>query len=563
MISVSGKNWEETKINKRILDKIKIENNFSEIEAKIIVSRNFDHEEIYSINNQLKISNPFYNVDDFSKCFQTLNNVMFNKGKILIIGDYDVDGSVATALMIKFLKNLNYPFDFYIPDRVKDGYGASLKLIKNLVKSKPNLIIMLDCGSNSNDSVDYLNDSKIDTIIIDHHDIYQPYPNTENLINPKKKCTYNLFNYLCSTTLTYFFIDFCFKKKKITNNFSTNLIYVLLATVCDVMPLRKLNRTIAIDVLNNFDINKNNIFKQIYKISNKKNLLNINDLGFLFGPILNSTGRISNSSKATKLLITNNEEEQNKLIDELILLNQKRKNIEDKIINDIDLNKINKNENEVIVLNLNNINEGLIGIIAARIKEYFNKPTIIFTKTGNISKGSARSTDNFNIGKYIKLAIDKKIILSGGGHSLAAGVTIENDKINIFSKFINSQYNLIYKTYNLKQFISKISLSSVNLNFFNSINKLAPFGSGNHNPLFLIENLKVFKTSIIKNKYINCVLKSLNGKSINSISFNLFDSRISEILLNYKKEIKIIGQINQNLWNNKKTLQINIVDVII
>lgn len=563
MISVSGKNWEETKINKRILDKIKIENNFSEIEAKIIVSRNFDHEEIYSINNQLKISNPFYNVDDFSKCFQTLNNVMFNKGKILIIGDYDVDGSVATALMIKFLKNLNYPYDFYIPDRVKDGYGASLKLIKNLVKSKPNLIIMLDCGSNSNDSVDYLNDSKIDTIIIDHHDIYQPYPNTENLINPKKKCTYNLFNYLCSTTLTYFFIDFCFKKKKITNNFSTNLIYVLLATVCDVMPLRKLNRTIAIDVLNNFDINKNNIFKQIYKISNKKNLLNINDLGFLFGPILNSTGRISNSSKATKLLITNNEEEQNKLIDELILLNQKRKNIEDKIINDIDLNKINKNENEVIVLNLNNINEGLIGIIAARIKEYFNKPTIIFTKTGNISKGSARSTDNFNIGKYIKLAIDKKIILSGGGHSLAAGVTIENDKINIFSKFINSQYNLIYKTYNLKQFISKISLSSVNLNFFNSINKLAPFGSGNHNPLFLIENLKVFKTSIIKNKYINCVLKSLNGKSINSISFNLFDSRISEILLNYKKEIKIIGQINQNLWNNKKTLQINIVDVII
>ena len=341
------------------------------------------------------------------------------------------------------------------------------------------------------------------------------------------------------------------------------MIYVLLATVCDVMPLRKLNRTIAIDVLKNFDINKNNIFKQIYKISNKKNLLNINDLGFLFGPILNSTGRISDSSKAAKLLITNNEEEQNKLIDELILLNQKRKNIEEKIINDIDLNKISKNDDEVIVLNLNNINEGLIGIIAARIKEYFNKPTIIFTKTGNISKGSARSTDNFNIGKYIKLAIDKKIVLSGGGHSLAAGVTIENDKINVFSKFINSQYHLICKTYNFKQFISKISLSSVNLNFFNSINKLAPFGSGNLNPFFLIENLKVLKTSIFKNKYINCVLKSLEGKSINSISFNLLDSRISEILLNYKKEIKIIGQINQNLWNNKKTLQINIVDVII
>jgi len=563
MISVSGKKWEEIKVNKRILDKIKIENNFSDIEAKIIISRNFDQEEIYSINNQLEISNPFLNVHDFSKCFNTLNNVILKKGKILIIGDYDVDGSVATALMIKFLNYLNYPCDFYIPDRVKDGYGASLKLIKNLIKNKPNLIIMLDCGSNSNETVDYLNNIKIDTIIIDHHDIYYPYPKTDNLINPKKKCTYNLFNYLCSTTLTYFFIDFFFREKKIANNFRNNLIYVLLATVCDVMPLRKLNRIIAIDVFKNFDINKNNIFKEIYKITNKKNFLNINDLGFLIGPILNSSGRIGDSSKPTKLLISNNLEEQNKLIDELILLNQKRKKIEEKIISDIDLNKIQRSNDSVIVLNLNNINEGLIGIIASRIKEYFNKPTIIFTKIGNISKGSARSTDNFNIGKYIKLAIDKKIILSGGGHNLAAGVIIENGKINIFSKFLNTQYELMNKTYNFKQFLSKISLRSINLDFFNDINKLAPFGSGNPNPLFLIENLKIIKTMIIKNKYINCVLKSLDGKSINSISFNFLESKISETLLNYKKEIKIIGQINQNLWNSKKNLQINIVDVII
>ena len=563
MISVSGKNWEEFTFNKRIIDKIKIENNFSDVVAKIILSRNFDQSEIYSINNEIEINNPFYNIDDFKKCYQTLNNILSDNGKILIIGDYDVDGNVATALMIKFLEHINYPCDFYIPDRVKDGYGASLKLIKNLVKKKPNLIIMLDCGSNSNESVEYLNNNKIDTIIIDHHEIYQPYPNTQNLINPKKECLYNSFNYLCSSTLTYFFIDFFFKKKNIKSNFNTNLIYVLLATVCDVMPLRKLNRTIAINVLKNFNITKNNIFNQIYKINKKRNLLNINDLGFLFGPILNSSGRIEDSSKATKLLITNDTEKQNKLINELILLNQKRKNIEEKIINSIDLNKIDKMNQEIIILNLNNINEGLIGIIASRIKEYFNKPTVIFTKSGNISKGSARSTDNFNIGKYIKLAIDKKIILSGGGHSLAAGITIKNDKIDIFAKFINSQHKLTYKTNNLKKFISKISLNSVNLNFFDSINKLAPFGSNNVNPFFLIENLKVIKSSIIKNKYINCVLKSLNGKSINSISFNLFDSKITEILLNYKKEIKIIGQINQNLWNNKNNLQINIIDVII
>jgi len=420
MISVSGKHWEEINVKKRLIEKIKSEQNISELIAKLLISRSFDETEIYSIKNNVNLSNPFLNNADFNECFKTLEEIIVNNGKIQIIGDYDVDGIVSTSLIIKLFQFLKYPYSFYIPDRIKDGYGASLNLIKKLTVNKIDLLILLDCGSNSHEAIEYLNKKKIKTIIIDHHEIFKPYPKTKNIINPKKECLYSNYDYFCSSTLTYFFIDYFFKKKKIKKNFDINLIYVLLATVADVMPLRKLNRIIAKKVLVNFDITKNFIFNEIYKTNNKKNILNITDLGFLIAPLFNAAGRIDKAEKVVNLLTTSDDDEKSKIISDLHKLNIKRKNIEEIIMKEIDLYKVNKIKENIIVLLMENINEGIIGIIASKVKEYFNKPCIVFTKSGSNYKGSARSTEDFNIGRYIKLGIDNGIIMTGVGHSLAA-----------------------------------------------------------------------------------------------------------------------------------------------
>ena len=198
MLSVSGKYWEETAINKRLVDKIKFDNNFSEIISKIIISRNFDKSEIYSIRNNILLSNPFLRNKDFINGAVVLNNSIQNDEKILIIGDYDVDGCVSASLWVNFFNQLKKPISYYIPHRVKDGYGAGLNLVKNLIKRKPDLVIMVDCGSNSTESVKFLKSKKIKTIIIDHHEIYKPYPKAECLINPKKECDYKEYNYFCS-----------------------------------------------------------------------------------------------------------------------------------------------------------------------------------------------------------------------------------------------------------------------------------------------------------------------------------------------------------------------------
>ncbi len=436
MISVSGRKWQERKVNLKLVEKIQQEYNFSKILSQLIVSRNFDKEEIFLIDNHLELTNKFNNNQDFIEAIKIIENTIKNKEKICIFGDYDVDGSVATSLLVNFLNFLDHPNYFYIPDRTKDGYGPSKKLFKKLILKKPKLIIMVDCGSTSADAINYLNKNKIRSIIIDHHEVHKPYPKADVIINPKKDNGYLQFDYLCATSLTYFFLELVKKKIHCKFNLRQNLIYVLLATVCDVMPLRKLNRLISKVAFKEFDIKDNFVLKKIYDLNNKKNKINIDDLGFLVGPIFNAGGRLGKSNYAAELLSTDNIDVINKKSLELLLLNNKRKSIETKILNDIDFNELKKNNDDIIIYYDANINEGLIGIIASRLKDYFNKPAFVITKSNNLLKGSARSNDNYNIGRAVKNLLDKKIILSGGGHNMAAGFTLKERNLTNFKKFI-------------------------------------------------------------------------------------------------------------------------------
>jgi single-stranded-DNA-specific exonuclease len=561
MISVSGKNWEENFLNKRIVEKVKLDHDFSDIISKLIISRNFDQLEINTINKKIELTNPFTRKFDFIESNNILNKAIKNNKKIFIIGDYDVDGCVSAALFVNFFKEIKKNVNYYIPNRFKDGYGAGVNLIKKIVKKNPDLIILLDCGSNSYDSIDLLNKKKIKTLIIDHHEINKPYPKSNGLINPKKECDYKEYNYFSAATLSYFFIDFYIKKNKLKIDFTKYLIFVLLSIICDVMPLRKINRIIALKVLDKFHIKKNFLFNKIFDLKKINRPLEINDFGFLIGPLLNSAGRLDNPNKVVDLLTSENPLIIEKIIKDLIKINEKRKKIENDSIKEIDFNKINTSHDNVIVIYDKFFNEGIIGIIASRIKEYFGKPCVVLTKSGKIYKASARSTSNFNIGKYIKHAIDKDIIINGGGHNLAAGFSINLNKIPLFIDFINSMYSKNKITYDYK-YISRLSFSAINSKFYKDIMNLGPFGQNNANPIFLVENTKIIKPKILKDKYISFYIKSNYGKLISGICFDLLESETSKNLLHNKNTMNLIVQIKENLWNNKKNLQLVVLDAI-
>jgi len=562
MISVSGKNWEEIKINQNSVDKLKQDYGFNDTLSRLIISRKFNEEEIASINNNLNLNNVFLNTDDFKRSVQLVLESIKKKEKICILGDYDVDGSAATSLFVKFLDDIKHPYFYYIPDRQKDGYGATKKLFQKLILKDPKLVIMVDCGSTSNEAIDFLNEKKIKSLIIDHHEINKPFPDANSIINPKKNNGYNEYDYLCATTLSYFFLDLLIKKIKCNTIIKDYLIYVLLATVCDVMPIRKLNRLIAINVLNNFDIEKNLLIKTLFELNNKKNKISINDLGYLIGPILNAGGRLGKSEYATEVLSSTNDKIINDKCKDLIKLNEKRKHFEKLILNEINFKKIEENNKDVIIYYNPNINEGLIGIIAARLKEFFNKPAIVITSSNDLLKGSARSVYDYNIGRVIKNLLDEDIIIGGGGHNMAAGFTFSKENLKIFTDYILEDFQ---KNVNLRNntfyYDSEISSNSLKQEFYENLKKIEPFGTGNVLPTFLIKDLTILKSKILNHSHISLILKSKTGVSIKSISFNSINTKMADFLIGYKKNINVIGQISENIWNNKKTLQLTIRDI--
>jgi single-stranded-DNA-specific exonuclease len=564
MISVSGKKWEEKITNKNSIEKLKQDYNFSDILCKLIISKKFDQTELSSIDNNLDLNNVFFKNSDFKKSIELVVNSINNKEIICILGDYDVDGSAATSLFIRFFESIKHPYFYYIPDREKDGYGATKNLFQKLIFKKPQLVIMVDCGSTSNEAINFLNENDIKSLIIDHHEINKPFPNASSIINPKKDTGYIEYDYLCATTLVYFFLDLLSQKIKSKIKISDYLIYVLLATVCDVMPIRKLNRLIAINVHKNFDINKNIAFNKLFNLNNKKNKLTINDLGYLIGPILNAGGRLGKSSYASMLLSSDNLEIVDTMSIELIKLNNKRKEIETLILDEIDFQKIEHENKDIIFYYNPNINEGLIGIIAARLKDYFNKPSIVITTSNAALKGSARSVYNYNIGRVIKNLLDKNIIISGGGHNMAAGFTMKKSNLKNFENFILKDFvNTGISRNNTFLYDAEVSSHAFNIDFYTEIKKLEPFGTGNPTPTFLLKDLKVIKATILNNKHISLILKSKIGFSIKSISFNSVNNKVGEHLLNYKKNLNVLGQINENIWNNKKNLQLTIRDIIL
>jgi single-stranded-DNA-specific exonuclease len=339
---------------------------------------------------------------------------------------------------------------------------------------------------------------------------------------------------------------------------------VSLATVCDVMPLRKINKIIISNTINKFNLKDNLAINTIFDQLKIKKKISIDDLGFLIGPIINSGGRLNYSNYGTELLSS----EDHKIIKDrsykLIKLNNKRKKIEQNLFDEIDFKQIYKKNEDVIIYYKNNLNEGLIGIIASRLKEYFNKPVIVITTSNNILKASARSNQYYNIGYVVKSLIDNNIIDNGGGHSMAAGFTMKKDKLIKLKDFIFKDYLSKNKssTFTFK-YDSEILPTAINNEFNNEISKLSPFGNDNACPLFLIKDLKIIKVNVIEKKHINVILKPKIGRSIKSISFNSFNTQIGDILISYKKHIHVIAQIHENNWNNKRDLQLNIRDILI
>ena len=558
MISISGKEWKEYKIPKRLIDKYSSDFDISENLSKFYITRNFNKEDILikePTDNNLNI---FSKNKDFLSASEMLIDIIRNKQKTLIFGDYDVDGISSITILSSFFRYLNHPFKYVIPDRFIDGYGPNIRLLDQNLDKEIDNIIFLDCGSNSHDVINYLKTNNIRTIIIDHHIINNfDIPKSDILINPVKNKTQINDNNVCTATLTFFLVDLI--NKKMNSKFSLNeyFIFCLISTICDVMPLKGFNRKILTIGFKKLLI-KNKGFKKL--IGNLKNKLSYQDIGFRIGPLINSAGRMAKANDVVELFLTQDDKKINNLINKINNNNLTRKKIEHKNLDLIDTKKYS-NKNVIFIFN-KEFHEGIIGIIAAKLSQIFSKPCFIVTESKDLLKCSIRSKNNIKINKTINKLIENKLIISGGGHDEAGGFSAKKERLLDIEGFINKEFESL-NIKNYSYFDTFTVFPKKNSTIIRDLKSLEPFGKNNPEPIFYFKNIKSIKSEIINSRHVQNIFKNKSGRTIKSIGFDCVNSELGNYLLNFKKEFDLIGCIVENNWNNKKKIELRVIDIIL
>ena len=575
--SVSGKNWIFKKFNFSEVKKYVENYSLNETTAKLLSIRkkNIENIDLFlkpTIKNLLP--NPFL-LKDMNNAVERTYSSIKNHEMIGIFGDYDVDGATSTAILQRYFFLINQKTQTYIPDRKTEGYGPSNKGFNKLINLGSKIIITVDCGTLSFGPVSNAQEQNIDIIILDHHQSDIKLPKACAIVNPNRYDDTSKLNYLCAAGVCFMFLvalnkklrdDKWFQINKINEPNILNLLdLVSLGTVCDVVPLIGLNRAIVKQGLKIIKKRSNLGLKTLYDLCNIESQPSTYILGYKLGPRINAGGRVGKSSHGAELLSSNDPQRIYKIAIDLEKFNKERQSIEQLLSEKISEEVSQFLKDSVLVLSGNKWHEGIIGIVAARLKEKYNKPTVLISIDGNLGKGSARSVVGFDIGTEIIKGVQLGILNKGGGHKMAGGFSIEKKNISLFRNFLIKNFEK--KKLNSSKIIdlhldSIIAPSALNEKFYDEINYLSPFGSGNSEPKFVIENLKVIKSDLISNKHIKSILSGKDGTVIKGIAFNAINGPM-ELILNKKnkKKFSIAGKMSLNEWKGKKNIEFIIEDI--
>ena len=558
----------------------------SQLLCKLMVNRDIIDENI--INSYI---NPIYKYLHSPKTMKDVviavdiikRKIQENK-KIRIIGDYDVDGIISVFILYTALKKCGANVDYEIPDRIKDGYGINENIVKAAYDDGVDTIITCDNGISAIDQIQYAKDLGLTVIVTDHHDV--PFieedgvrtflsSQADAIINPKQiECEYK-FKSICGAGVAFKLMEALYEEIGMDKEECYKLIeFVAIATVCDVVDLIDENRIFVKNGLEMLNNSKNigiNALKKACGLEDKE--ITAYHLGFVIGPCLNASGRLDSAKKGLELLLMEDDEEAKNLAQEIVDLNDARKNMTkegvDRAVNIIDSTDINNDK--ILVVYIPDIHESLAGIVAGRVKEKYNKPTIILTKSEEGVKGSARSIEEYNM--FEGLLACKELLDKFGGHPMAAGLSLQEDKVDELRKALNNKCELTDEDLTRKIMIdSSLPLEYLNLHLIEELNVLEPFGKGNAKPVFGVKDAKITKAMLLgKDKNVlKLKLLTNNNITIDAMIFNDLENFESKIIEKYGNEEldNLYNKSNNNIpmdftfypsineWNGNKSIQI-------
>lgn len=556
-----NKKWECYNNNIEEVQKIAKNFNVSNLLATILSNKNISSEnEIEKFLNPTR--NDFYDpflMPDMKIAVDRILEAMSKKEKIIIYGDYDVDGITSITVLKQFLEDRGIEVGQYIPNRLNEGYGLNKKAIEEIVKQKYTLMITVDCGISGVEEVEYANSLGIETIITDHHEQGEEIPNALAVVDAKRKDNKYPFNQLAGVGVVFKLIQalgICLGLEE--KEYLKYLDLVCVGTISDIVPLVDENRVIAKLGLKLVQVTKNIGLKTLLDTVGYKKIDSIT-ISFGVAPRINACGRMGFQNEALDLFLTKSEKEAKEISDRLNEYNRERQDTEKKIFSEA-LQKIEKSEKDkpCIILGSENWHHGVIGIVASKVTDMYFKPSILICFEDGIGKGSGRSVPGFDL--HEALSKCDKYVEKFGGHSMAIGITVTQDNFNKFKEEFeeytkNSDIDRIVPIIYIDQ---EVTLKDINLKAAKELQLLEPFGEGNKMPLFLYKNLRIDSIrALSEGKHLKLTLKDDNY-IIDAIGFNM-GALADEYLIGDK--IDVVGTLEINSFNNVEKIQINLKDV--
>jgi len=509
--------------------------------------------------------NPFL-MQDMEKAVERIEKAITNNEKILVFGDYDVDGTTSVALVYSFLSNFYSNLGYYIPDRYAEGYGISFQGIDYAQQNNFSLIIALDCGIKAIDKVEYANQKNIDFIICDHHQPGNEIPNAVAVLDPKRSdCDYP-YKELSGCGVGFKLMQaWSIKTGKDEQKLNTYLDLLAISICADIVPITDENRVYTYFGLQIINENPRPGVKAMINVAKLKKELTTMDVVFTIAPRINAAGRLESGNKAVELLVSENEESATDFGANINDLNTDRKDI-DKLITQEALRIIEEDQyfeqKRTTVVFKNDWHKGVVGIVASRLIETHYRPTVVLTESNGKITGSARSVKDFDLYNAIDACSD--LLEQFGGHKYAAGLTLKPENLGAFSNKFNEVVSAQIEDYMLVPQIiidDEINLSEIDQKFVRVLNQFGPFGPGNMRPVFVShqvfcdENVYTVGENHLK---MNVFQEDNPNQKLACIGFNLGE---------YKNEIaagvpfSIVYNVEENIWNGNTTIQLNIKDI--
>lgn len=556
-----NKKWQVYEIDELEINRISQKFNLNKMLSAILINRKIKEEDIemFLRPTRKNFHDPFL-MPDMEKAVDRIIKAINNQEKIIIYGDYDVDGITSITVLKSFLENRGISVDSYIPNRLQEGYGLNKPAIDEIVKNKYDLMITVDCGISGIDEIEYANSLGLETIVTDHHEVGDKLPDAIAVVDAKRKDNQYPCRDLAGVGVVFKLIQALGIKLGLEEKeYLKYLDIVCVGTISDIVPLVGENRVIAKLGLMLVQQTKNMGLKSLLISSGYKNI-DSTAISFGVAPRINACGRMGHADEALKLFLSKDIYEVNELTKKLNYYNtlrqEKEKAIYEDAIKQIERDKLN--EKNTIIIAGENWHHGVIGIVSSKITDLYFKPSILLCYEDDIAKGSGRSIPGFDLHDALMKCQDT--IEKFGGHSMAIGITIKRDKFEDFK----NEFEKVAKDAKIDEIIpiinidAKINLNEINKEIVESLKQLEPFGEGNKTPIFVLKNLKIDSIrSLSEGKHIKMTLKDGNT-IINAIGFNL-----GYLANEYKigEKIDVVGTLEINSFNGVDNLQINLKDV--